>query len=883
MAGTATPWSCVRCTFENEPQVRECAICLYSRPMSFPKTFPAPVKPSESNKTKKSPQQQSLLVRVGSSVEKEEQRVQKKLQQLKELGIDLASEELLDLLAKNCYSVHVAACDYFERMAKTERQEAAGTNGSATSFQDEEEKKRLEVTMQKLERELEEDYQVLGIITMAASVNRSGVTLQVGEQVLLQAENAGKKRLRPGMSTSSGTSSGVVRIATMAHAQIGRLERDLEILLHPMMKSGLVTLGGACEVPPVSSRMFASFNLSVVVYVSAKAFEIFKEGHTNFHLSDALYSVLQMVNSQSTETSGAQTPHLASAVLDSVSSQVNPEDLDTLFSECIGANELDSMIHGSNKDPSEQLLSYLQAIQLRDHQKQALRWMLWREAQLKDGQRNANNPYEPWSRIAWWKRGITKPYEGGDDVNALGRLKVILTPVLLRRTKYSRDKDGNKIVQLPSKHVDLVKLDFSPDERAFYQAVYDKSQAEFNGFVASGSATSSYVAIFALLLRLRQACNHPLLALGKGFEQALKPSQKSIEAGATAIRSAFQPQENESSEAYYQRIAAQLQQDMQASNRTQLVKDSCLGEEDGSKSSGGGLTESYIQSVIAQVEDGLDSQECPICLDPPQKAVLTPCAHVLCEECLRETLSNDSENGCPVCRTVIDMDKVFALPPPSPSKAQGDKCPSTRSTDENLVEDKPAADDDGRNFESAKLQQLLRDLKAIKLENEHSESPDQKRKVVVFSQWTSMLDMVSLLLKRNGFSHCVFNGSLQQEARERVLTRFEKDPTVEVLVISLKAGGVGLNLTCASVVILLDPWWNPGVEEQAIDRVHRLGQTRDVLVKRYVVNDTVEDMILQLQQRKEKLAKHVLVTAKAHDERRSERLNLDDLRSFFHQ
>ncbi|KAF4321515.1 hypothetical protein G195_003627 [Phytophthora kernoviae 00238/432] len=302
--------------------------------------------------------------------------------------------------------------------------------------------------------------------------------------------------------------------------------------------------------------------------------------------------------------------------------------------------------------------------------------------------------------------------------------------------------------------------------------------------------------------------------------------------------------------------AAQLQQDMQASNRAQLVKDNHLGEQDGSNLSGG---------------------------DPPQKAMLTPCAHVLCEECLRESLSNDPENGCPVCRTVVDMDKVFALPPPF-SKAQGKKSPSTRSAVEELVqEDKPASDDDGTGFESAKLQQLLHDLKAIKLENDHAESPDQRRKVVVFSQWTSMLDMVSQLLKRNGFSHCTFNGSLSQEARERVLTRFEKDPSVEVLVISLKAGGVGLNLTCASVVILLDPWWNPGVEEQAIDRVHRLGQTRDVMVKRYVVNDTVEDMILQLQQRKEKLAKHVLVVAKAHDERRSERLNLDDLRSFFHQ
>ncbi|GMF34135.1 unnamed protein product [Phytophthora lilii] len=489
--------------------------------------------------------------------------------------------------------------------------------------------------------------------------------------------------------------------------------------------------------------------------------------------------------------------------------------------------------------------------------------------------------YQPWSRVAWWKRVITKPYEDGDDVNALGRLKVILTPILLRRTKHSRDKQGNMIVELPPKHIDLVKLEFSPDERAFYQAVYDKSRAEFNGFVASGTAMTSYVAIFALLLRLRQACDHPLLALGKDFEQALKPDEKGAEGRkAPPTRSSFQPQPNESSEAYYQRIAMQLQKDMQASNRAQLVDSS--KDSDDKESSGGGLTTSYIQSVIAQVEDGLESQECPICLDPPQHAVLTPCAHVLCDQCLRDSLANDPDNGCPVCRTVVDITKVFKLPPPTASKAQEEGAKADGLADKSQGENgRRDEDDDGTGFESAKLQQLLRDLKAIKLENDNAESPEKKRKVVVFSQWTSMLDMVSQLLTRHGFSHCTFNGGLNQEARERVLTKFAKDPDVEVLVISLKAGGVGLNLTCASVVILLDPWWNPGVEEQAVDRVHRLGQTQDVIVKRYVVNDTVEDMILQLQQRKEKLAKHVLVVAKAHDERRSERLNLDDLRSFF--
>jgi DNA repair protein RAD5 len=137
---------------------------------------------------------------------------------------------------------------------------------------------------------------------------------------------------------------------------------------------------------------------------------------------------------------------------------------------------------------------------------------------------------------------------------------------------------------------------------------------------------------------------------------------------------------------------------------------------------------------------------------------------------------------------------------------------------------------------------------------------DGKRKVVVFSQWIGMLKLVSDILKTNGYKCCYYDGSLPREARKRVIYQFSEDPDVDVLVISLKAGGVGLNLTAASVVILLDPWWNPGVEQQAIDRVHRLGQTKEVIVKKYIVQNTVETMILKLQERKAKLARNVLLS-----------------------
>lgn len=480
--------------------------------------------------------------------------------------------------------------------------------------------------------------------------------------------------------------------------------------------------------------------------------------------------------------------------------------------------------------------------------------------------------YEPWSRVAWWKRVIARPVEGGEAAAALARLKAILSPVLLRRTKHSRDARGELVVRLPPKEEQVVTLDFSPDERAFYQAVYDKSRAEFNGFVASGAAMSSYVAIFALLLRLRQACDHPLLALGRDLEPASSSSSSTAgSSSASASSSAsfqFRPRPDESADAYYRRISAQLQQDLQATSAPLPGEPQPAGESEGDAAAGAGLTRAYIERVMAQVEGGLEAHECPVCLDPPRGGVLTACAHVLCGDCLRDSLAADPAAGCPVCRSPVDLAKVFVLPEP---EEEGEA---------------PAASEDasgeGGEFLSAKLRRLVRDLEAVRAEDAASGGPP--RKVVVFSQWTRMLELAAAALGRRGFSCRVFHGGLGREARERVLRAFARSSSAggEVLAVSLRAGGVGLNLTSASVVVLLDPWWNPGVEQQAVDRVHRLGQPRAVTVLRYVVRDTVERVLLELQARKQALAARALVAHGAGRPAADDRaLSLDDLKRFF--
>ena len=142
-----------------------------------------------------------------------------------------------------------------------------------------------------------------------------------------------------------------------------------------------------------------------------------------------------------------------------------------------------------------------------------------------------------------------------------------------------------------------------------------------------------------------------------------------------------------------------------------------------------------------------------------------------------------------------------------------------------------------------KIQLLVETLESVVSEG---------HKALVFSQWTSMLDRVEPALKEAGIPYVRLDGSTRN--RGAVVGRFQDPAGPPVFLISLKAGGTGLNLTAADHVFLLDPWWNPAVEEQAADRAHRIGQDKPVFVYRLVTTDTVEERILELQDRKRALA-----------------------------
>jgi superfamily II DNA or RNA helicase len=156
-----------------------------------------------------------------------------------------------------------------------------------------------------------------------------------------------------------------------------------------------------------------------------------------------------------------------------------------------------------------------------------------------------------------------------------------------------------------------------------------------------------------------------------------------------------------------------------------------------------------------------------------------------------------------------------------------------------------------------------------------AEALDDGHRLLVFSQFTRLLGLVREELSAQGVAFCYLDGSMAPGARQAEVDRFQGDSTVPVFLISLKAGGTGLNLTGADVVVHLDPWWNPAAEAQATDRAHRIGQTRVVTSYKLVATGTVEEKVLQLQETKRQLLAAVFDASDAFNSR----LELADLRA----
>ena len=164
--------------------------------------------------------------------------------------------------------------------------------------------------------------------------------------------------------------------------------------------------------------------------------------------------------------------------------------------------------------------------------------------------------------------------------------------------------------------------------------------------------------------------------------------------------------------------------------------------------------------------------------------------------------------------------------------------------------DSPAILNEEEVFEnhSIKIEELAREIT----------EDMSNHKALIFSQFLGMLGLIRQKLEALGVKYEYFDGSTSAPDREKAIQNFQNNDEVRVFLISLKAGGVGLNLTAADYVYIVDPWWNPAVEQQAIDRTHRIGQTKNIFAYRMICKDTIEDKILQLQEKKRALARDLI-------------------------
>ncbi|GMJ06740.1 SNF2-RING-HELICASE-LIKE 2, chromatin remodeling 28 [Hibiscus trionum] len=471
-----------------------------------------------------------------------------------------------------------------------------------------------------------------------------------------------------------------------------------------------------------------------------------------------------------------------------------------------------------------------------------------------------HEPYDVYKSFCF---GIKVPI-ARDHVKGYKKLQAVLKIVMLRRTKATLI-DGEPIIKLPPKSIHLSKVDFTAEERAFYTQLEADSRSLFKQYAAAGTLHQNYANILLMLLRLRQACDHPLLV--KGFN-------------SDSIRNSDSVQNSDPVGQVSVEMAKALPREM-------------------------------LINLLNCLETSFAN--CLVCHDTPDDPVVTMCGHVFCYQCVSEYLTGD-DHTCPApeCKEQLGDDIVFSRPtlrsclagdvngsPTHPQSfensviLQDDYSSSKIKTVIEIIQSKcllknssPESPNSIGNSETPfTSEQTFTETghsgsRAVKRTTVYSNSlADGPIKAIVFSQWTGMLDLVEHSLRHHGINYRRLDGTMTLVSRDRNVKDFNTDPEVTVMLMSLKAGNLGLNMVAACHVILLDLWWNPTTEDQAIDRAHRIGQTRPVTVTRITIKDTVEDRILSLQDEKRKM----VASAFGEDQGggSATRLTVEDLRYLF--
>ena len=530
---------------------------------------------------------------------------------------------------------------------------------------------------------------------------------------------------------------------------------------------------------------------------------------------------------------------------------------------------------------------------------------------------------KPYCELTRWKEGITSPMKNGRGGLAMKRLQVFLRALMKRRTKDILKKEGalnfggkptvegeegegkeakSHGMKIVNREVLTVECDFDEAEQEFYNRLQQRADDRLREIEKKGK--QDYIGALVLLLRLRQACNHPHLV-----EMAVNKDKDAMTTGTgSGVGGSQTPrkQGNSVEDGEMDDLAALMGGVSVASKQCDVCQVGLSAEEarDGAVRCGecdadlaalgkGGKKSKKLKvkkekprrhrKVVVDDSDDNGEGEGEWIGDGSEQHLNLGKAGGSDDEDAEgggETLGSiDSDRSAYEDRDEDDSPprayrrrlRVKAGPDDDDDAASEDDESEEDDTDDDSDSDipiiaglKPSGKAEGKP--STKIRRLLRIL--------HTESP--KHKSIVFSQFTSMLDLIEPHLRKSKLRFVRYDGSMRPDAREASLHSLRHDPKCRILLCSLKCGSLGLNLTAASRVVIVEPFWNPFVEEQAIDRVHRLNQPVDVKVYRLTVRNTVEARILDLQARKRELAAAAIEGGKAVG-----KLSMQDIMSLF--
>ncbi|KAL4808216.1 SNF2 family N-terminal domain-containing protein [Aspergillus unguis] len=470
----------------------------------------------------------------------------------------------------------------------------------------------------------------------------------------------------------------------------------------------------------------------------------------------------------------------------------------------------------------------------------------------------------PYGSLDTFNRDFGRPLKSNSQQlqsKAMSQLRILLKAVLLRRTKDSKI-DGKPILDLPRRISEKVHAAFSEDELELYKSLETQTQLQFNRYLEAGTVGRNYSNILVLLLRLRQACCHPHLL--KDFSVKLNEASEGVDFIANA-------------KAFAQEVVIRLKdnENLECPICIDAVENPVIFFPCGH----GTCIECFSRIsdpaiLLQQGIDGAMSVKCPNCrgvVDPKKitdhasfKKVHYPDASedVAGLEVSRSTVeendddddddSDDSDEGGTLSDFIVKDNGEGSTPARRyKKKGKGKPKKTLAELKKEASKNKASKRRYLRRLEktwitSAKIEKTLEIVRDVQQRQENE-------KTIIFSQFTSLLDLLEVPISREGYGYRRYDGSMRPADRDAAVMDFTDNPDCRVMLVSLKAGNSGLNLVAANHVIIFDPFWNPYVEEQAIDRAYRFGQMREVHVHRVLVPETVEDRIIELQDKKRAL------------------------------